>query len=57
MMAFLCDMEKFRYLGVTVKNTNDMREEIKRRINMKKCMLLLTWENFIVPPAFQETES
>ena len=28
------NMEKFRYLGVTVTNTNDIREEIKRRINM-----------------------
>ena len=27
-------MEKFRYIGVTVTNTNDIREEIKRRINM-----------------------
>ena len=27
-------MEKFRYLGVTVANTNGMREEIKRKINM-----------------------
>ena len=27
-------MEKFRYLGVTVTNTNDIREEIKHRINM-----------------------
>ena len=27
-------MEKFRYLGVTVTYTNDIREEIKRRINM-----------------------
>ena len=27
-------MEKFRYLGVTVTNTNDIREEIKRRLNM-----------------------
>ena len=27
-------MEKFRYLGVTVTNTNDIDEEIKRRINM-----------------------
>ena len=27
-------MEKFRYLGVTVTNTNSIREEIKRRINM-----------------------
>ena len=27
-------MQKFKYLGVTVtKNTNDIREEIKRRIN------------------------
>ena len=27
-------VEKFRYLGVTVTNTNDIREEIKRRINI-----------------------
>ena len=27
-------VEKFRYLGVTVTNTDDIREEIKRRINM-----------------------
>ena len=27
-------MEKFRYLGVTITNTNDIREEMKRRINM-----------------------
>ena len=27
-------MEKFNYLGVTVTNTNDIREEIKRRRNM-----------------------
>ena len=28
------NIEKFRYLGVTVTNTNDIHEEIKRRINM-----------------------
>ena len=28
------NVEKFRYLGVTGRNTNDIREEIKRRINM-----------------------
>ena len=27
-------VEKFKYLGVTVTNTNDIGEEIKRRINM-----------------------
>ena len=27
-------MEKLKYLGVTVTNTNDIREELKRRINM-----------------------
>ena len=25
---------KFAYFGVTVTNTNDIREEIKRRVNM-----------------------
>ena len=28
------NVEKFRYLAVTVTNTNDIREDIKRRINM-----------------------
>ena len=28
------NVEKFRYLGVTVTNANDIHEEIKRRINM-----------------------
>ena len=28
------NVEKFRYLGVTVTNTNDIRKEIKSRINM-----------------------
>ena len=28
------NVERFRYLGVTVTNTNDIREEIKLRINM-----------------------
>ena len=29
------NVEKFKYLGVTVKNiTNDISEEVKRRINM-----------------------
>ena len=37
-------MEKFRYLGVTITNTSDIREEIKCRINMGKI-----WENIILP--------
>ena len=28
------NVEKLRYLGVTVTKTNDIREELKRRINM-----------------------
>ena len=28
------NVEKFRFLGVTVTKTNNIREEIKRRINM-----------------------
>ena len=36
------NVEKFKYLIVTVTNTNDIREEIKRRINMGNCVLLFT---------------
>ena len=39
-----------------ITNANDIHKEIKRRINMGKCMLLFTWKNFIVPPAFYESE-
>ena len=45
-------IKKFKFLGATVTNTNDIREQIKRRINMVNvCYYSL---NFIVPPAFQE---
>ena len=33
-VQIVCKCEKFKYLGVTVTNTNDNREEIKRRMNM-----------------------
>ena len=46
------NVEKFRYLGVTVTNTNGIREEIKRRINMGKFMLLFTLEHFVLPHTF-----
>ena len=35
------NVEKFKYLGLTVTNTNHIRKEIKRRIN-GECMLLFT---------------
>ena len=36
------NVQNFRYLGETVTNTNDTREEIKRRINMgNACYYLL----------------
>ena len=44
-------MEKFKYLEVTVTNTNDIREEIKRRINMgNACYYSL--EKILSPPMF-----
>ena len=36
------NVEKFTYLGVTVTNTNDIREESKCGVNMGTCMLLFT---------------
>ena len=51
------NVEKFRYLGVTVTNTNDMREEIKRRINMGNACYYSLENIFIVPSALQEIES
>ena len=34
------NVEKFRYLGVTVTNTNDIPEEIKQRINMGNSVII-----------------
>ena len=49
------NVEKFRYLGVTVTNTNDLREEVKRRINMGyACYYSL--EKILSSP-FQDIES
>ena len=45
------NVEKFKYLGVMVTNTNDICEEIKHIRNMgNTCYYLL--ENFVVLPAF-----
>ncbi|KAJ4429864.1 hypothetical protein ANN_22068 [Periplaneta americana] len=41
-------VEKLKYLGATVKNINDTPEEIKRRINMGKCLLLFGSEAFVI---------
>ena len=49
------NVQKFRYLGVT--KTNDIREGIKRRINMGNACYYSLEKNFIVPSAFQEIES
>ena len=54
------NVEKFKYLGVTVTNTGEICEEIKRRINMgNACYYSLEkiLSSFIVSSAFQEIES
>ena len=47
------NVEKFKYLGVTVSNMNDIREEMKRRINMGNSCYYSLEKNF-VPPAFHK---
>ena len=47
-------VEKFNYLGVMVTNTNDIREEIKNRINMgNSCYYSL--EKIVRPACFLRT--
>ena len=50
------NVEKFKYLGVTVTNPNDIREEIKCRINMEM-HVIIHLRNFIIQLASQESES
>ena len=40
------NVEKLRYLGVTVTNTNDISEEIKRRIHMGNMHVIIRLRKF-----------
>ena len=51
------NVEKFRYLGVTVTNTNDIHEEIKRRINMGNACYYSLEKILSSRSAFQQIES
>ena len=51
------NVEKFRYLGVIVTNTNGIREEIKRWINMGNACYCSLEKILSSPSAFQEIES
>ena len=51
------NLEKLKYLGSTVANTNDIREQIKCRINVGNACYYSLQTIFITPPAFQEIES
>ncbi|KAJ4442142.1 hypothetical protein ANN_12008 [Periplaneta americana] len=48
------EVEKFKYLGVTVTNINDTREEIKRRINMGNACYYSV--SLIIQSALQKSE-
>ena len=50
-------MEMFKYLGVTVTNTNDVREEIKLRINMGNACYYSLEKILSSHLTFQEIES
>ena len=45
------NVQKFKYLGVTVRKTNDIREEIKRRINLEN-MRYYSHEKTLRPARF-----
>ncbi|KAJ4433672.1 hypothetical protein ANN_15982, partial [Periplaneta americana] len=49
------EVEKFKYLGATVTNINDIREEIKRRINMGNACYYSV--DLIIQSAVQKSES
>ena len=46
------NVEKFKYLAVTVTNTNDIREEIKRRINVGNACYYILLRKFCRPACF-----
>ncbi|KAJ4433900.1 hypothetical protein ANN_16213 [Periplaneta americana] len=51
------EVEKFKYLGATVTNINDTREEINHRINMGNVCYYSVEKLFIIESAVKKSES
>jgi hypothetical protein len=46
-------VEEFKYLGTTLTNRNAIQEEVKSRLKLGECLLLLGAESFIFQVAIQ----
>jgi hypothetical protein len=42
-------VEKFKYLGMTLTNQNNIRDEIKSRLKTGECLLLFSQKSFVFP--------
>ena len=47
-------VEEFEYLGTTLTIQNSIREEIKSRLKVRKCLLSFGAESFVFQVAVQE---